>query len=220
MLLNEIKRQAQITDSVIVFFSGGKDSLVCLDLCIKHMKTVKVAYMYMVPELSWVEKNLLYYQKRYNTEILQLPHPATVDMLRTGSLSERHANMVKVSFNDAYNYARNYFDIGWIASGIRISDSIFRSSMIKNSGTIDHKRKIIYPVARWRKKDILEYIKRNRLILDRFSQIKGNSFGGFIKSELDVIVQHFPQDWQKIKEYFPYVEVMLRQEREEQQNDN
>ncbi|MCL1986895.1 MAG: hypothetical protein FWG64_02860 [Firmicutes bacterium] len=98
----------------------------------------------MIPNLSWIDRNLAYQAKKYNVDIIQLPHPHISAMLQTGSLSLPDRTMSKITFNDVYSHARAKTSMDWIISGMRISDSIFRLSMIKNSGTIDHKRKIIY----------------------------------------------------------------------------
>lgn len=45
-LFRSIETAAAITDRVLVSFSGGKDSVVTLDLCMKHFKHVEGFFMY------------------------------------------------------------------------------------------------------------------------------------------------------------------------------
>ena len=57
-LLDVIKTQSQITDSVLVSFSMGKDSIVTLDLCMKYFKHVQPFFMYLVPGLKFQDEAL------------------------------------------------------------------------------------------------------------------------------------------------------------------
>ena len=47
-LFRTVETAAAITDSVLVSFSGGKDSVATLDLCVKHFRHVEGFFMYYV----------------------------------------------------------------------------------------------------------------------------------------------------------------------------
>lgn len=76
VLYDPIKTQAKVTDSVIVAFSGGKESIVTLDLCFRYFKNVRAFFMYICPDLSFQERTLEWYEKKYQTEIIRIPHMA------------------------------------------------------------------------------------------------------------------------------------------------
>ena len=207
LLFDPIKTQSRVTDSVIVGFSGGKDSIVTLDLCFKYFKNVKPFFMYLVPDLEFQEQMLRRYEERYNTEIIRLPHFETSEFLKYGSFTMADWNVDIVGINDTYEYLRQTTGIHWIAAGERCADSIVRNAMIKKSGSIDYKRGRFYPIAYWKKQEILEYIKYKKLYLSPEQKSLGFSFRSLAGNELAVIKQLYPKDYEKILKVYPFAEA-------------
>lgn len=147
-----LETASKITDAVLVGFSGGKDSVVTLDLCMRYFKRVTPYFMYLVRGLEFQERTIQFYENKYDTEILRVPHFMLSDFLRYGSFRMPDLDVPIVHTVDLYNYMRNKTGIYWIAAGERISDSIVRRAMIKSSGTIDKKRGRIYPIAQWNRR--------------------------------------------------------------------
>ncbi len=81
--------------------------------------------------------------------------------------------------------------------------------MIKSSGTIDEKRGRFYPIAEWRKCDVLAYIRQRRLKVGIESSKLGFSFRSLMGRDLALIKQHFPEDYIKIKNWFPLVDASI-----------
>lgn len=130
-LFDPIKVQSKVTDEVIVAFSGGKESIVTLDLCFRYFKKVKPFFMYICPDLSFQERTLEWYEKKYQTEIIRLPHMDVCEFFHYGSFRNPDLTFPIVSINDIYHYVRLQTDIWWIAAGERINDSIVRRAMMK-----------------------------------------------------------------------------------------
>lgn len=209
-MLTVVETAKNITDSVLVGFSGGKDSVVTLDLCHKHFKRVQPYFMYLVPNLEFQEITLRYYEKRYGMEIMRVPHFMLSDFLKAGSFRMPDESVPTVKTADLYEYLRNKTGIHWIAAGERIADSIVRRAMIKHSSAIDPKRGRIYPIAYWTKAHVLSYLKMHRLPLSLENKELGFSFRSLHGKDLAKIKKRFPKDFEKIKKMFPLVEAELK----------
>ena len=204
VLYDPIKAQSKITDSVIVAFSGGKESVVVLDLCMRYFKRVQPFFMYICPDLSFQEKTLQWYEKKYQTEIIRLPHMDVSEFFHYGSFRAPDYSFPIVSINDIYKYVRLKTDIWWIAAGERINDSIVRRAMMKKSGSIDEQRGRIYPVSEWKKHEIVDYIKFHNLYLGADSRKMGFSFKTLEGRELMMIKDNFPDDYEKLIHLYPF----------------
>lgn len=117
IMFDPIKTQSRVTDSVIVAFSGGKDSIVTLDLCCRYFKNVKAFFMYMIPDLSFQERTIRWYEKKYDIEILRLPHMDLSTSFRYGCFRGADYSVPAISINDVYSYVRQKYGIWWIAAG-------------------------------------------------------------------------------------------------------
>lgn len=204
LLFDPIKTQSRVADSVIVGFSGGKDSIVTLDLCFKYFKRVVPFFMYLVPELEFQEKTLKWYENKYNTEIIRIPHFEVFEFLKYGSFTVADWNVDVVGIKDTYSYMRETTGIHWIAAGERCADSIVRNAMIKKSGSVDYKRGRFYPLAYWKKQEVLEYIKYKKLYLSPEQRKIGFSFRSLAGCELSIIKEMYPKDYEKILKVYPF----------------
>lgn len=209
-LYDPIKTMATITDTVLVGFSGGKDSAACLDLCFKYFKNVYPFFMYIVPNLDFQERTLNYYEKRYNMEIIRVPHFMLSDFLRYGTYRIPDLNVPMVKTVELYNYLREKTGAHWICAGERIADSIVRRAMIKESSSIDTKRGRFYPIAYWNVRQVRSYNKQRKLPLSLENKKLKHSFRSLMPSEVANIKQIFPSDYEKIKEMFPLVEASVK----------
>jgi 3'-phosphoadenosine 5'-phosphosulfate sulfotransferase (PAPS reductase)/FAD synthetase len=85
--IHEISRLLWETPAVMMF-STGKDSIVTLDLMIKHYKgEMKFVYLYFVKGLPMKESILQHYEKRYGIAIDRLPSAHHIAM-KTGKKTQ------------------------------------------------------------------------------------------------------------------------------------
>ena len=210
MLYKTIKTASKITDSCIISFSCGKDSIVTLDLCHKHFKNIYVYFMYIVDGLEVNEGILKWYEDKYQIEIKRIPHWDLSNMFRTGAYRLADDNVKQIKNNDIYDYVRDSSGFEWISAGERIADSMHRRGIIKSSGSIDAKRRRFYPVSEWKKEHILKYIKRERLKIPVGYEICGRQANQFDGKDLSFIKKYFPGDYEKIQSWFPFIDVAVK----------
>ena len=208
-LFRSVETAAAITDSVLVAFSGGKDSVVTLDVCMRHFAHVEGFFMYQVRGLSFQESILRYYEDKYGIPIHRIPHSELSQWLRYGLFRHCDFDCPIVSVKETYDYMRENTDIWWIAAGERIADSVWRRAMIKSSGTIDPKRGRFFPIAEWSKADVMAYIRQRKLRVGAESSRLGFSFRSLMGKDLLKIQKHFPQDYARIRRWFPLVDVSI-----------
>lgn len=200
-----------MTDAVIVAVSGGKDSVVTLDLCAQHFKHIEAFFMYYVKGLSFQERWLNYAEAKYGIKIMRLPHFEVSEWIHFGSFRQQQPETPVIKIQDIYAYVRQETGLHWIAAGERISDSIWRRAMIKQSGLIDHNRGRLYPIGGWSKAQIISYIKAHRLRVSEESQTLGFSFRSFMPHDLLKIRTAYPEDYAKIVAQFPFVDANIKQ---------
>lgn len=205
LLFEPVKLASRFSDEVIVSFSGGKDSVVVLDMCARHFRRVHAFFMYQVPGLSFQEATLRWYEEKYGIEIIRIPHPELAEWLRLGLFRHCDFSVPAVSFNELYHYVRVTTGARWIAAGERIADSIWRRAMMKSSGSVDRKRGRFFPVAYFRKEDVMRYINRHALKVAPESRYLGHSFRSLEPEEMFLVRKHYPADYAKICRFFPFV---------------
>ena len=222
VLYDPIKTMSRITDSVTVGFSGGKESIVVLDLCMKYFKKVHVFFEYMVPGLSFEERTLQWYERHYGINILRFPCEDASEYFHYGVFTRPDESFPHVSETDIYNYMRLQNDTWFIATGERINDSIMRRARIKKSSSIDYTHGRMFPVCYWREAEIRQYIKSKKLYLSPGQRVRKHSLTCFGADDLTYIKEHYPDDYQKIIHLYPFAEAIVVRnaiKREREQNE-
>lgn len=202
-IFDQVKMQAALTDSVIVSYSGGKDSAATLDLCHRYFKKVHAFFMYQVPDLSFQEATMRWAEKKYGIEIYRLPHWELTHFYRGAAFTHFDPTIPLVSIRDVYTHVRNVFGTHWIAAGERAKDSVVRGAMIKKSGSVDHTRGRFYPIAYWSKAEVFKYIAMHNLKISPEAAVLGHSFRSFGPEEMVALKKHYPDDYARILQAFP-----------------
>lgn len=218
VLFDGIKTMSKISDSVLVAFSGGKESVVVLDMCFRYFKHVQPFFQYAVPGLSFNEKLLTWYENKYNTEIIRLPIETTGTMFRYGIYTIPDPTFPVVSETDVWNYVRHETGIWYVAGGERINDSMMRRARIKHSGTIDELQGRMFPVAMWKTQEIYDYIKHHKLFLAKEQKVLKHSLRIFHPEDLLYIQKNLPDDYDRILHMFPLAGAIIKKAEMEMKN--
>lgn len=224
-LLERVKRSGE--ERIIVGLSGGKDSLVTLDLCVRVFGEAGVQpfHLYLLPGLECEQGPIRRIVSRYKSlpPVIELPHPKlrvfladSVARPLTPSLKRR----LGVNF---YNWAvverivRSRTGIRWIAYGHRMIDSPQRRGMLNRcQGWWEYNYKgdkpvrKVFPIYDWRPSDIFSYIRNRRLPTPDMMVFKHNKSCGTNLADPRLyqwLQQHYPQDYLRIKRLFPDSDV-------------
>jgi len=210
----------QFGDTVILSFSAGKDSIGSWLQLKRYFKKITPVYTYLIPNLDFIEKSLDYYEDYFQTNIYRVPNPNLYKMLADGvfQTKERMDNargMRIPSFDrtDLFNCIREDYIDGDMnvpaAVGIRAADNLQRWTTCHVHGVVNYKKKQFFPIFDWNQKKLIEEIENEGVKLPNDYNIWGCSFDGLHYKFLKGVKENYPNDYEKIKEWFPLIDVEL-----------
>lgn len=214
---------------VLVSFSLGKDAIATeLALADEGIETV-LAYMYLIPpdskgkHLSFVQDSLDKLEQQLGKRIHTYPHPSLYRWLNGFVMQppERLAVIQAAEF-PPLDYPTLWElikeDLGlpadtWVADGVRAADSIVRRASLSRHGVMKASSRKVSPIADWLKAEVLDCIESHGIDLPVDYELFGRSFDGLDYRFLKPIKDNLPQDYERILEWFPLVEMeILRNE--------
>lgn len=218
--LTAIKALAKVTDSVTVSFSGGKDSLVTLDLCTKFIPKVTAVFFYKIPNLQFENAYFSKIKKIYGVDVVKFPSPSLLNFLKEGAYGSDTVKGVKALPDLGWwqcikerfqinSVIRQMTGAAWVAVGVKKYDTVLRyTSIYKRYGNMNLRDRVSYPVIDWKDKDIWNYIRRNNLPTNPLYARCGRSFGMLVPKTVTAIREMFPEDYARIKALYPHVGVI------------
>lgn len=204
--LARLKKARQRSPSVVVSYSGGKDSLVVTDMCIRSFDKVEAFIMEFVPGMEIVDEQCLMLQKLWGIECLRYPHWSALNARKWGV----HCNLLPDSLDikdftlaDILHAVRSDTGIQMIANGYKISDGRHRKKIMRVASA-----DTVSPLAGFQKVDVLAYMASRKIPVPKSS---GGIMTGIDLSVNSLLWLHddHPRDFRRICEVFPYAESVV-----------
>lgn len=200
-IINTVKNK---TNRVLVFYSGGKDSIAMLDMVAKNFEEVVCVFMYFVKGLEHTERYIGFSEKRYkNIKFLKKPHWGLTKIHSVGMYCKPQ-KIRQLSLKDIVKVAKLETGIDYVFIGEKKNDSLQRRVKLGTyeMGAISPTN-IVYPLSEWSDKDVLRYIERNKL--PKPVSYSGKRQNG-VMFDLGVFLylrENYPNDLKKILEAYP-----------------
>lgn len=208
------------SDTVILSFSLGKDSIGAWLHLRRYFQHIIPFYLYLVPGLGFVERALAYYEKYFKTQIIQMPHPSLYRLLRNLVFqAPENCSIVEEADLDSFSYddcAKQVIKSCGLSSGTmtahgtRAADSLMRRTSLKKWGAVNQNRKTFWPIFDWNKARLIDELRRANVKLPVDYEMFGRSFDGIDYRFLKPISERYPEDYQKILEFFPLAELEIK----------
>jgi hypothetical protein len=214
LLISDI---AKISPETMLSFSGGKDAIAAWLAMRGKFERIVPYYMYLIPDLEFVNESLVYYERFFQTKIYQYPNPALYRMLNAAVLQPPDRLSVIDNFGfeeyDRDDVSRACIEdsginpLAYTAIGNRINDNLVRRMSFNRFGAVNEKRRTYWPVYDWKNERLTDEFRKAGIQLPVDYRMFGRSFDGLNIRYLYPIKQNFPSDYQKILEWFPLADL-------------
>lgn len=200
------------TDRVILFHSAsGKDSIALLDLISPYFKEVVCAYMYVVRDLSHINRYINYACNKYhNVKYVQIPHFALYSYRRIGYMGcEKNEKQKLYNMSQLTDIVREKYGIEWAFFGFKQSDSMNRRLMLctYDMNGINAAQKKCYPLSEYKNNEVLAYIEKEGIIKpEKYGKSQSSGTDIMDINYLLFLRDKYPNDLKKVIDTFPLVE--------------
>jgi len=205
-------------DEVILMFSRGKDSIASYYQLKRFFKKIHLVYKYNVPNLTFVNESIKYFEDKFGEKIIQIPSSELFKKFNKFLYqSPQHAEIIlKVDLPthtfkvyDEYLPKSLKCQKAYKAHGVRAFDTLMRRMVIKKHGAVNPKNKTFYPIFDWDIKRVKDCLNENKIKLPVDYELWGKSFDGLDYRFIKPLKDRFPDDYQKIKEMFPLIDLEI-----------
>lgn len=214
--LNSIKTLSAKVDRVILFHSAaGKDSICLLNMMSPHFKEIVCVFMYMIKDLEHMNRYIKWAENKYpNCRFIQTPHYAYYNNKKHGVNGTEQVKYSEWNVSKITEKIQEETGIEYAVYGTKKNDSLNRRLMLNRYiDFLNPEGTKLYPLADWSNKEVLQYIRKNRLIEPiQYGKTGNTRSQGNDVNDISFLLwcrKNYPGDLKKIIEEFPDTERKL-----------
>ncbi len=200
--------------------SRGKDSTCAWLQLRRYFDRIIPFTCNSIPNYEYADAYLDYLESAFDTRILRMMG----EDLRMGlaryayqdspwacdEIDETFGKIEDYTKLDVLEYLRMKFNLPrtWCAVGISQNDSIDRLIYCRKTGGRNDSNRTFYPCFDWPKEELLNALWNSGLMVAPEYKYTKRSMGGVPSATYNkVMMEHFPQDWETTKKWFPLAEA-------------
>jgi phosphoadenosine phosphosulfate reductase len=203
--------------SILVSYSGGKDSLAVMELCTKVFGPgrVKAFFWFTVPDPEVCNQQLQLCRDRWGIDPVQIPHWDMVMCMKKGLWCDQKPGMEKlpdIDLKTGYAYAMEVCGAQVCATGMKDADGLPRRHFFANirDGGNPFWNRLVHPIREWNKRDVLDYLKANGIPIPEAEPGAVTTGVGLVHDALCWLHDKHPNDFQKLLKWYPYAEAAIK----------
>lgn len=215
--IETIKKIRESNSKTLIAFSTGKDAVAAWLSIRDHFDEIMPYYLYLIPDLEFVEDSLDYYERFFGVKITRLPHPSLHRMLNNFVFQppERcavieQAGLPNHDYADIRGAVIDKFGLDdrvMVADGVRAADGPMRRIAISQHGSINWSQNKYHPIWDMKKDQLIDLLNKHNCKLSIDYKYFSRSFDGIDLRFLLPIKKFFPKDYQKILHWFPLADL-------------
>lgn len=218
--LKIIQSVREKTDTVVLFYSaGGKDSIALLDMLTTRFNRVICYFMYLIKDLEHTQIYIDWAIKKYpNVEVRQIPHFMVNGLKKNGFFCDPDPTIKQKKIGEIEAQAMQEAGVKYAFSGMKGVDGFMKRMRLKMWKPLYISPKnMVYPLALWTNKEVLQYIQ-NKNLIKPFSYTNKNKTSQGLElgyDQLSFLKKHYPNDYKKILKEYPYADLILYRHNED-----
>ena len=215
-VLERIRRES---DTVIVNFSRGKDSIAAWLAAREVFDNIVAVYLDVVPGLRFVDASLARYEAWFGQHIYRIPHPSFYRWIANGVFQPvsrfdliEAARIRIYDYDDVSQALIDDLDLPpqtFTISGVRAADSPNRRSAVSKHGAINWRRHTAWPIWDLTAADLRRMFDAVGMFLPVDYVWFGRTFDGLDHRFIAPLKEHAPDDYETVKFWFPGIEWEL-----------